>query len=127
MPNLITEDQFEQVLLGRLATTSGGATLNCFTADPANPGEGSGRTDKREVILRAPLHAAAQRLIQQLPERVTSAALERLYDYRAAMTEVMASREVHDLLRNGIAVEFDDAQGCIQRERLRVIDFREVA
>jgi len=36
MPNLITEDQIEQGLLGRLATASGWTTMNCFTANPPN-------------------------------------------------------------------------------------------
>jgi type I restriction enzyme R subunit len=127
MPNLITEDQIEQALLGRLATASGWATLNCYTADPANLSDGSGRADKREVILRGPLREALQRLNPQLPEKVIDAALERLCDRRPAMTTVMANREIYDLLRHGIAVEFDDAQKRVQRERLRVIDFRDPA
>jgi type I restriction enzyme R subunit len=124
MPNLITEDQIEQALLGRLATASGWATLNAYTADPSDPADGSGRADKREVILRGPLREAAQRLNPQLPVQVIDEALEQLCDRRPAMTTVMANREVYDLLRHGIAVEFDDAQGRVQRERLRVIDFR---
>ena len=127
MPNLITEDQIEQALLGRLAAASGWATLNCHTADPANLADGSGRTDKREVILRGPLREAVRRLNPQLPEQVIDEALERLCDRRPAMTTVMANREVYDLLRHGIAVEFDDAQGRVRRERLRVIDFRDPA
>lgn len=127
MQNLITEDQIEQALLGRLAATSGWATLNCYTADPANSADGSGRADKREVILRDALRAAVLRLNPQLPQPVIDTALERLCDRRPAMTTVMANREVYDLLRHGIAVEFDDAQGRVQREKLRVIDFRDPA
>ena len=54
MPNLITEDQIEQALLGRLSAL-GWATLNCNTADPAHLADGSGRAEKRDVILRSPL------------------------------------------------------------------------
>lgn len=127
MPNLITEDQIEQALLGRLAAAPGWATLNGYTADPGNPADGSGRADKREVILRGPLREAARRLNPHLPEPVIDAALDKLCDRRPAMTTVMANREVYDLLRHGIAVEFDDAQGRVQSGQLRVIDFRDPA
>jgi type I restriction enzyme R subunit len=62
MPNLITEGQIKQALLGRLVAAPGWATLNCFTADPANSADTSGRVDKREVILRGPLREAVLRL-----------------------------------------------------------------
>lgn len=111
MPNLITEDQIEQALLGRLAAAPGWASLNCFTANPASLADGSDRADKHEVILRGRLREAVVRLNPQLPAPVIDAALDRLCDRRPAMTTVMANREVYDLLRHGIAVEFDDAQG----------------
>lgn len=125
MPNLITEDQIERALIHRLVDQSGWATLNCHSADAADLNDGSGRGDKREVILRGPLREAAQRLNPQLGASVIDEALDRLCDRRVAMTAVMANREVYDLLRNGIAVEFDDAQGRKQQERLKVIDFRD--
>ena len=41
------------------------------------------------------------------------------------MTLVAANQEVYDLLRDGIPVEFDDAKGQKQNERVRLIDFNE--
>ena len=39
------------------------------------------------------------------------------------MLLVAANQEIYNLLRDGIAVEFDNAKGQKQQERVRVIDF----
>jgi hypothetical protein len=67
MPNFISEDDIEQALLQRLQHLCGYDALNCFTATPDDLNDGSGRTDKREVILAGRLRAAVQRLNPQAP------------------------------------------------------------
>ena len=123
MPNFITEDQIEQALLQRLQHLSGFDVLECYTADPADLNDTSGRKDKRDVLLPLQLKAAAVRLNPHIPEPVVDAALAQLVDRRQAMSLVAANREVDGLLRDGIPVVYDDAQGQKQHERLRVIDF----
>jgi type I restriction enzyme R subunit len=125
MPNVITEDQIERALVARLTAGFRYAHWNCYTSDPTELNDGSGRSDKREVILRGPLREAARRLNPDLPDAALDDALDRLCDRRAAMNPVLANREVHDLIRDGIPVEFDDAQGRRQQERVQVIDFRD--
>ena len=51
MPNFISEDQIEQALLQRLQHLCGFDVLDCHTADPADLNDGSGRADKREVLV----------------------------------------------------------------------------
>lgn len=51
MPNLIFEDDIELAMVQRLQHLYGYDALMCFTADPADLEDGSGRTDKRDVIL----------------------------------------------------------------------------
>ncbi|HQS32555.1 MAG TPA: type I restriction endonuclease, partial [Polaromonas sp.] len=127
MPNFISEDQIEQALLQRLQHVCGFDVLNCHTTDPADLNDGSGRMDKRDVLLPAHLTSAALRLNPQIPEPVVLAALARLGDRRQAMSLVAANREVDGLLRDGIAVNFEDAQGRQQQAQLRLIDFNSVA
>ena len=127
MPNFISEDQIEQALLQRLQHVCGFDVLNCHTTDPADLNDGSGRLDKRDVLLPAHLKAAALRLNPQIPELVVLAALARLSDRRQAMSLVAANREVDGLLRDGIAVNFEDVQGQPQQEQLRLIDFNSAA
>ena len=123
MPNFISEDQIEQALLQRLQHVCGFDVLNCHTADPADLNDGSGRADKRDVLLPLRLKAAALRLNPQIPEAAIDGALARLADRRQAMSLVAANREVDGLLRDGMAVTYEDAQGRRQQEQLKLIDF----
>lgn len=123
MPNFISEDQIEQALLQRLQHVCGFNVLDCHTTDPADLNDGSGRLDKRDVLLPQRLKAAALKLNPHIPERVVDSALARLADRRQAMSLVAANREVDGLLRDGIAVIYEDADGQRQQDRLRLIDF----
>jgi len=127
MPNFISEGQIEQALLQRLQHVCGFDVLECHTTDPADLNDGSGRTDKRDVLLPARLKAAALKLNPGIPEATVDTALARLADRRQAMSLVAANREVDALLRNGITVNFDDAHGKPQQQQLRLIDFNNVA
>ena len=123
MPNFISEDQIEQALLQRLQHVCGFDVLECNTADPTDLNDGSGRSDKREVLLPVRLKAAAMRLNPGVPEAVVDSALAQLANRRQAMSLVVANREVDGLLRDGIPVTFEDAHGKRQQEQLRLIDF----
>lgn len=125
MPNFISEDQIERALVQRLTSLYGYDSLNCHTQDPEDLNDGSGRTDKRNVILADRVREAATRLNPTIPANAIEDALERLLDRRQAMTLVTANEEVYNLLRDGIPVEFDDANGQPQKERVRLIDFNE--
>lgn len=125
MANFISEDQIEQALLQRLQHQFGYDVLICHTAEAEDLNDGSGRADKREVILLDRLREATLRLNPDIPEAVIDAALARLVDRRQAMSPVAANREVDGLIRDGIPVEFEDAQGKKQQERVRVMDFND--
>ncbi len=123
MPNFISEDQIEQGVLQRLQHQCGFDVLECHTENAEDLNDGSGRTDKREVILHDRLKAAALRLNPGIPEAAIDEALTRLTDRRQAMSLVAANREFDRLLRDGIPVDFEDAAGKQQQERVQVIDF----
>ena len=127
MANFISEDQIEQALLQRLQHLCGYDALNCFTAAPDDLKDGSGRTDKREVILAGRLRAAVQRLNPQAPATAHEQAVAALMQPRTAMSLVAANREVDALIRGGVPVEYEAVAGPdagkMVTERLRVIDF----
>lgn len=123
MPNFISEDDIEQAMVQRLQHLYGYDTLNCFTADPGNLNDGSGRSDKREVIFYDRLKDAAIALNQGVPERAIESALKQLCDRRQAMSFIAANREMDSLIRNGVRVEFKDERGRTRTERIKVIDF----
>jgi type I restriction enzyme R subunit len=125
MPNFISEDQIERALVQKLHDLHGFDSLNCYTKDPEDLDDGSGRANKRDVILVNRVREAAIRLNPAIPANAIEDALEKLLDRRLAMTLVAANQEVYNLLRDGIPVEFDDAHGQLQKERVYLIDFSE--
>ena len=127
MPNFISEDDIEVAMVQRLQHVHGYDTLNCFTSDPADLNDGSGRTDKRDVILHDRLKEAATALNPGIPESAIDDALKQLCDKRQAMSSVAANREVDALIRDGVRVEFKDEQGRNRKERVKVIDFTDPA
>jgi type I restriction enzyme R subunit len=125
MPNFISEDQIERALLQRLQHLHGFDVLDCYTEDPEDLNDDSGRTNKRDVVLLGRVREAAIRLNPLIPEAVIDDALEGLVDRRQAMTLVAANREIYNLVRDGIPVEFDNSQGQKQQDRVRLIEFND--
>jgi type I restriction enzyme R subunit len=123
MPNLITEDDIEQEILKKLKREYSYELLNCYTVNPEDLNDRSGRTDKHDVILADRLKDALVRLNPTIPEPTIDEALARLTDKRHAMSPIAANRELDALIRNGIPVEFDNAMGQREHTRVRVIDF----
>ena len=125
MPNFISEDQIEQALVQKLEHLHGFDSLNCHTEDPEDLNDGSGRAKKNDVILVDRVREAAIRLNPTIPAQAIEDALETLLDRRKAMTLVAANQEIYHLLREGIPMEFDDAAGQKQQERVKLIEFNQ--
>jgi len=123
MPNFISEDDIEQAVLQKLQDEYGYDSLNCFTTNPDDINDGSGRSDKGDVILEDRLRAAAIGLNPDIPETAIDDALKELCDKRQAMSLIAANREVDRLIRDGVRVEFKDSEGRNRRERVKFIDF----
>lgn len=125
MPNFISEDQIERALVQKLGHLYGFATLNCYTEDPEDLNDRSGRKNKRDVFFVDRVRDAAVRLNPKIPPLVIEGALEKLFDRRLAMSLVAANQDVYGLVRDGVPVEFDDAEGKKQNDRVRFIDFND--
>ena len=123
MPNFLSETAIEQAIVQRLRDSHGYEALDCFTADPAALDDGSGRKDKREVILRDRLKQAAVALNPGIPEAAIDEALDELCEPRRAMSAVAANRELDGLIRDGVQVAFQSKAGRDRRERVKLIDF----
>jgi len=123
MPNFISEDDIEQAIVQKLQHLHGYDSMDCHTADPADLNDGSGRRDKREVILRGPLKAVAVALNPDIPETAIDKAIDQLCDRRQALSLINANRELDGLIRDGVRVEFNDAKGRQRTERVKMIDF----
>lgn len=121
--NFISEDDIEKAILQKLNKQFGFELLDCFTAKPDNLNDGSNRHDKRDVILPVRLKAACVRLNPTIPENIINDVIEKVMDRRGAMSALAANRELYDLIRDGVPVEFDDEEGVKQQEEVKLIDF----
>lgn len=82
-----------------------------------------GRTDTKEAVLVRDLRAALERLNPELPEKAVDDALRKLTEYDVSRSMVQHNRDFYHLLRNGVSVEYRDAQNRHKTARARVIDF----
>ncbi|MDO6746705.1 type I restriction endonuclease subunit R [Gilvimarinus sp. 1_MG-2023] len=124
MANFIAEDDIEMALLQHLQHHHGFNVLNCYTAKPDDINDGSGRSDKRDVILPGRLRDACLRLNPQIPaEVIDSQVLPKVCDRRANMSPINANRELDSLIRDGVAVVYDDENDIKQHEQVKLIDF----
>ncbi len=122
--NIISEDDIEQTLVQRLQCVYGIDSLNCFTAKPEDLNDGSGRTDKRDVIFADRLREACFAINPDIPEKVIDEqVIDKIADRRAAMNPIAANRELDKFIRDGVPVEFDDVNGRKQKETVKLIDF----
>ena len=123
MPNFISEEQIEQSLVRKLRDGHGYDSINCYTEDPEDPNDGSKRANKREVIFLDRLKDAAVALNKEIPSTAIDSAIEKFAERRLSMSFTSANKEIYELLRGGIPVDYDDAKGKRRRERVRLIDF----
>jgi len=123
MPNFISEDQIEKAAVALLTKTYGYRTVNCYTQDVENQADKSNRASKQEVVFLDVLKAHAVKFNDTIPETVVDEAIEKLIARRYAMSPLLANKEVHQLIRNGIPVQYEDGNGKTEHGTVRVIDF----
>ena len=82
-----------------------------------------GRTDTKEAVLIRDLRGALERLNPELPAPAIEDALRALTVYDVSRSMVQHNRDFYRLLRSGVPVEYQDAQGRQKSTRARVIDF----
>lgn len=119
----INEDLVEQVVLSTLE----GLGYTRLGADEASPdGSAPERDTYHEVVLEERLLAAAQRLNPTIPQDAIDDALRTL-QRRETPSLVEENRRVHQMLVDGIDVEFPTEDGTIRGDKVWLIDFTEPA
>lgn len=123
MPNYISEDQIEKAAVKLLHDKYGYRKVNCYTADLENLNDKSGRLIKQEVIFPDILKKQAVQINPAIPENIIEQAIELFTARRSAMSPILANKEVYSLIREGIPVQFEGADGKTEHETVIVIDF----
>jgi type I restriction enzyme, R subunit len=118
MANFISEDQIEKAAVSLLKDKYGYRAINCFTQESDEVADRSNRATKQEVVFLDILKAYAIKLNPAIPEPVIDQAIEKLTARRAAMSPLLANKEVYGLIRDGIPVQYEDSKGKTAREKL---------
>ena len=82
-----------------------------------------GRESTRQAVLARDLRTALQRLNPTLPDSAVKDAMRALTAYDVSRSTVQHNRDFYGLIRNGVPVQYRDAQGRPKTDRARVIDF----
>jgi type I restriction enzyme R subunit len=123
MPNFISEDQIEKAAIQLLVEKYNYRTINCYTTDVDDLNDKSNRKSKQEVVFFDILRKYAIKLNSSIPEHVVEKAIEILTARRYAMSPLLANKEIYNLIRDGIPVEYENKSGKTERETVRIIDF----
>ena len=107
-----------------LLTELGWQTENLW-GERTGPDSSTGRASFREAVLPARLRPALARLNPALPQAALDDAVAELARDRTAMLPVVANREVHRLLRDGVRVSVNGKDGSAEPATVRVIDWTE--
>lgn len=123
MPNFISEDQIEIAITKVFTERLRYRAINCYTPDPETLPDGSGRSDKREVVFLDILKNKARDFNPDIPDNIIDQALAQLTARRYAMSPILANKEVYNLIRDGIPVQYQNTKGKMEQGSVKVIDF----
>ncbi len=82
-----------------------------------------GRNNLKEVVLRDRLKSSLINLNSHLPESCINEAINEITKSRATLTPVIANKEIYELLKNGVQVDYINNEGREENDYVKVIDF----
>lgn len=119
MANFISEDQIEKAIIEIFAHNLGYRHIHCMDRDT------TGRQDEKDVLIKPLLKKKLQELNKTLPTSAIEEAFTHICQTRLDKSEIIANKEVYGLIKNGIQVEINNAQGKREPVTVQVIDFNE--
>lgn len=123
MANFIFEDQIEKAAVSLLTDRYGYRTINCYTADVDNLNDKSNRTTKQEVVFPDILKEYSIKLNPSIPAPAIEHAIEKLTARRYSMSKIVANRDIYSLIKDGIPVQYENANRRTEHGVVKVIDF----
>ena len=117
-----TEDVLVEKPAIELLSQLGWTTVDAMT-EVHGPDGTLGRDNQGEVVLTRHLRDALRRLNSNLPDEAISLAVTELSRDRSVLNEVVANRELYQLMKDGVTVEVRNDKGDTITERVRVVDW----
>jgi type I restriction enzyme R subunit len=119
MANFISEDQIEKATIEVFVHNIGYRHLNCIDKDT------TGRMNEMDVIIKPLLKKKLIELNPTLPASAIEEAYEQFCQTRLDKSDLMANKEAYGLIKNGVQVDINNAQGRKVPATVKVIDFNE--
>lgn len=123
MPRIITEDMIEQAAIKQLVEVNKYDSINCFTAEKETLPDGTGRENKKQVVLYDILFKKLCEINPAIPKETIKAVAQNLR-YTPGTGDLMAVNHVnYQLLRTGIKVDYE-VNGKKESNILNIIDYK---
>lgn len=115
----LNESDIEQADINFFVETLGYTHINAWEKQLI------GRDNLKEVVLRDRLKKSLIKLNSQIPVREIETAIAEITKNRVSLTPLAANKEVYELIKNGIAVIYKNAQGRDVNDYVKIIDFKD--
>lgn len=125
MPKIITEDMIEQAAIKALQERHDYTVLNCMTEEPDTLSDGTGRTDKKQVVLPEVMFESLCRINPDIPTETVRAVAEDLCRTPLSGDLMLTNFHNYQKIRNGITVEYNQ-NGRKTSNILRLIAYDDI-
>lgn len=105
MPKIITEDMIEQAAIKALQERHDYIVLNCMTEEPDTLPDGTGRKDKKQVVLPDVMFESLCRINPDIPEQTVRTVVDELCRTPVSGDLMLTNYQNYQKIRNGITVE----------------------
>ena len=107
MPKIITEDMIEQAAIKALQERHNYTVLNCMTEEPDTLPDGTGRKDKKQVVLPDVMLESLCRINPNIPEQTVRTVVDELCHTPVSVDLMLTNYQNYQKIRNGITVEYN--------------------
>ena len=107
MPKIITEDMIEQAAIKALHERHDYIVLNCMTEEPDTLPDGTGRKDKKQVVLPDVMFESLCRINPDIPEQTVRTVVDELCRTPVSGDLMLTNYHNYQKIRNGITVEYN--------------------
>ena len=107
MPKIITEDMIEQAAIKALQERHNYTVLNCMTEEPDTLPDGTGRKDKKQVVLPDVMFESLCRINPDIPEQTVRTVVDELCHTPVSGDLMQTNYQNYQKIRNGITVEYN--------------------
>lgn len=124
MARIITEDMIEQAAIKMFVESNGYDTMNCFTSERETLPDGTGRENKKQVVLPSILLNKLCEVNPTIPVETIKSVAEALMVTPNTADLMSINCANYQMLRTGITVQYE-VNGKQESNILNIIDYKE--